>query len=89
MPKIFTDTTRNLTVYIYSDDHEPAHVHIFIGRKRQRDQPNVKIAIGDEFQRPCLITKPAQFSRKEAIAALRLVAEHQEEFLRRWYEIHG
>ncbi|NMG57954.1 MULTISPECIES: DUF4160 domain-containing protein [Cyanophyceae] len=89
MPKIWTDTQQNFTVYIYFDDHEPAHVHIFRGSKRQREQPNVKIAIGDEFQRPWLITKPAQFSRKEAIAALKLVAEHQEEFLRRWHEIHG
>ncbi len=36
-----------------------------------------------------LITKPHQFDCQEAIAALQLVAEHQEEFLRRWYEIHG
>ncbi|AFY85225.1 DUF4160 domain-containing protein [Oscillatoria acuminata] len=88
MPKIFTDPTQNLTVYIYFNDHEPAHVHVFAGRKRQWDQPNIKIAIGDEFQRPRLIAKPAQFSRHEAIAALKLVAEHQEEFLRRWQEIH-
>jgi hypothetical protein len=89
MPRINIDTHQNFTVFIYFNDHEPAHVHVFKGRKGHREQPNMRIAIGDEFQRPRIITKPDQFSKKEAIAALNLVADNQEELLRRWHEIHG
>ncbi len=45
MPRIPIDTTHNFAVYVYSNDHSPAHVHVFKVRKNHRDQPNMKIAI--------------------------------------------
>jgi hypothetical protein len=33
MPKIIEDSKNNLVVYIYTNDHIPAHVHVFKGKK--------------------------------------------------------
>lgn len=92
MPKIFPKNSTNpqhLWVYVYTNDHEPAHVHVFCGRKRQRQQPDMKIAIGSETERPQLVEKHTSIAKKDAIAALKLVAEHQQEFLEEWHRIHG
>ncbi|MGM0454580.1 MAG: hypothetical protein ACQERW_00245 [Cyanobacteriota bacterium] len=43
---------------MYTNDHQPAHVHVFPGRKG--NQPDMKIAIGNEDQRPKLIQKRSQ-----------------------------
>jgi hypothetical protein len=56
MPKVLEDRTNNLTVYIYTDDHIPAHVHVFCGRKKSHNQPDIKVAIGSSDKSPYLIS---------------------------------
>ena len=89
MPKIFEDLKDGLTVYIYTNDHLPSHVHVFVGRKRSKNQPGIKIALGSEEQAPTFVAIDASISQQDAIKALRLVANHQEDFLREWERIHG
>ncbi|MGC9525682.1 MAG: DUF4160 domain-containing protein [Limnospira sp.] len=89
MSRIFKDSKTNLYVYIYTNDHQPARVHIFCNPKRSNRQPGIKISIGSETQRPTIVMKHPSITNKDAIAALKLVAEHQQEFLERWHEIHG
>ncbi|HEY9705327.1 MAG TPA: DUF4160 domain-containing protein, partial [Allocoleopsis sp.] len=38
MPKILEDTQNNLIVYIYTNDHQPAHVHVLKGRKSEQNR---------------------------------------------------
>ena len=89
MPKILEDHQNNLTVYIYFDDHLPAHVHVFCGAKKSRNQLNIKISLGSETERPKLLIKNQIIQTKDVIAALKLVAKHQQELLEKWKEIHG
>ena len=89
MPKILEDRINNLIVYIYSDDNIPAHVHVFCGAKKSRNQLNMKIALGSRTERPKLLMKDQNIKTKDVIAALKLIAKHQQELLERWKEIHG
>lgn len=89
MPRIFETNNSELSVYIYTDDHEPAHVHVFCGRKTARNQEDIKISLGSELEAPKIIDKHKRIKRKDSILALQLVAEHQEYFLAKWQEIHG
>jgi hypothetical protein len=89
MPNIFEDRQNGLTVYIYTNDHVPAHVHVFVGRKGSRNQPGIKINLGSENQAPSLVTVHPSISNRDVINALKLVAEHQEIFLQEWNRIHG
>ncbi|NEO83749.1 MAG: DUF4160 domain-containing protein [Spirulina sp. SIO3F2] len=88
MPKIFVDSQNNFSVYIYTNDHEPPHVHVFIGSKKSRNQADIKIALGSETEAPRLVAIDPSISNKNARKALILVAEHQEEFLAQWHKIH-
>jgi hypothetical protein len=90
MSKIFEDQQNGLTtVYIYSDDHLPAHVHVFIGRKGSRGQAGIKINLGSEDKAPRLVKADTGISTKDLKKALKLVADHQELFLKEWNRIHG
>jgi len=89
MPKIIEDLENNLFVYIYTNDHIPAHVHIFKGRKNDINQKEVKINIGSQSDRPSVVTASADMKNKDIIAALKLVAANQEMLLNKWQEIHG
>ena len=55
MPKVLEDRQNNLFMYIYTNDHIPAHVHIFKGRKNDNNQMEIKINIGTEKQAPSLV----------------------------------
>lgn len=55
MPKVLEDRQNNLFIYIYTNDHIPAHVHIFKGRKNDKNQMEIKINIGTEKQAPSLV----------------------------------
>jgi hypothetical protein len=46
--KIPEDESRNLYLYIHTDDHRPAHIHVFKGRKNDGNRHNIKINIGGE-----------------------------------------
>ncbi|WP_013321547.1 DUF2442 domain-containing protein [Gloeothece verrucosa] len=81
MPKILEDKANNLTVYIYTNDHEPAHVHIFKGRKTDTNKADVKIYIGSETEPPRLIEADPNFKNQDIVKAMNLVANNQELFL--------
>jgi len=89
MPKIFEDPKDGLTVYIYTNDHSPPHVHVFVSRKTSKNQPDIKIALGSEEKAPAFVTIDSSISQRDAIKALKLVANHQEDFLKEWDRIHG
>jgi len=67
-----------LRVIIFTDDHEPAHVHGF----------------GDGHAKINLLGDPKVVSvegmtRGEVRKAMRLVSDHQSLLLAKWREIHG
>jgi hypothetical protein len=87
--QILKDQVSGLTVHIYPNDHIPAHVHVFCGAKKSRNQLNMKIALGSETERPKLLMKDQNIKTKDVILALKLIAKHQQELLEKWKEIHG
>ena len=89
MPKVLEDLQNNLFVYIYTNDHTPAHVHIFKGRKNDRNQKEIKINIGSEEKRPYLVSANKEMKDRDILDAIRLVAMNQEMLLSKWQEIHG
>jgi hypothetical protein len=89
MPKVLEDLENNLFVYIYTNDHIPAHVHVFKGRKNDSNQKEVKINIFAGSDRPSVVTASEDMKNKDIIAALKLVAANQEMLLNKWQEIHG
>lgn len=89
MPKVLEDLQNNFFVYIYTNDHIPAHVHIFKGKKNDASQMEIKINIGGEAEPPSLVSANDKFKKKELVTALKLVANNQEMLLSKWQEIHG
>ena len=67
---------------IYTEDHAPAHVHVFVGRFEAR------IAIGDATVAPFAID-PGGMSTREVRDAIRIVEVHQAVFLGIWRTYHG
>lgn len=86
--KVLEDPQKNLYVYIYTDDHEPAHVHVFLGRKSDHNDSEAKINIGNDEKPPSFVFI-YNMKNRVATQALRLVAENQEMLLKKWKEIHG
>lgn len=70
-----------LRVVIFTDDHEPAHVHVFGDGQAKI---NLHGANGDVE-----LVWIDGMTKNEARRALRLVTEHRTLFQRRWREIHG
>lgn len=70
-----------LRVMIFSDDHEPAHVHVF-------GDGQAKINLCDTKSGPELIWAEGM-TRSEVRRAMRMVLEHQEMLLSRWRDMHG
>jgi hypothetical protein len=90
MPIVLNDPTTNLFVYIFTNDHDPAHVHVFKGRKRSSRKGYIKINIGTVSSPPALvIVTDEDVKSKDIVNALNLVAENQEYLLGRWSEYHG
>jgi hypothetical protein len=87
--KILTDESQNLYFYIYTDDHTPAHIHVFKGRKNDGNRHNVKINIGNEDEPPSIVKADPDMRNADIKAAWQLVAENQEFLLNRWNQIHG
>ena len=73
--------TNGLRVVIFSDDHDPAHVHVF-------GDGQAKINPRDTASGPELIWAEGM-TRTEARRAMRLVLEHQTLLLARWRDMHG
>jgi hypothetical protein len=87
--KILEDTQENLFVYIYTQDHDPPHVHVFKGRKNKTNRRQAKINLGSETMPPETIKVHHRMDDKDADLAWELVAANQEMLLEKWYEIHG
>ena len=73
--------SRGLSIVIFTDDHEPAHVHVF-------GDGHVKINLLGGDGCPDLV-----FARdmKRAVIrrAMQIVIDNQAAFLERWRDIHG
>lgn len=80
MPTIFRKD--GFRFFIYTDDHEPAHVHVLKGRAE------VKISLGGEDASPRVMRRK-QMANEDAIRAMRIVLDHHEELVRAWRRIHG
>jgi Domain of unknown function (DUF4160) len=70
-----------LSVVIFVDDHEPAHVHVF-------GDGQLKINLIGADGDPELIWAEGM-KRGDVRRAMKIVLEQQEHFLARWREIHG
>lgn len=79
MPTIHRE--HGLRFAIYTDDHEPAHVHVL-------GDGELKISIRGADGMPALIWAIGMKARLRRLA-MDVVLERQEEFLARWAEIHG
>jgi hypothetical protein len=70
-----------LRVIIFTDDHEPAHVHVF-------GDGQAKINLIGPNGAPTLVWVEGM-KANELRRAVQLVRDQQEQFLARWREIHG
>ena len=70
-----------LRVIIFTDDHEPAHVHVF-------GDGQAKINLIGRDGAPALVWAEGM-KGNELRRAVQLVLDQQERFLARWREIHG
>lgn len=70
-----------LRVIIFTDDHEPAHVHVF-------GDGQAKINLIGPDGAPTLVWAEGM-KANELRRAVQLVRDQQEQFLARWREIHG
>jgi len=66
---------------ILTDDHEPAHVHVY-------GDGTMKVIIRDADGLPELVYNVG-FRANDRRRAMEVVLERQSEFLIRWTEIHG
>lgn len=73
--------TQGLRVIIYTNDHQPAHVHVF-------GDGQAKINLRGANGAPELVWVDG-LSRGEVRRAMRIVAAQQKFLLARWEEIHG
>jgi hypothetical protein len=80
MPTIFRRD--GFAVLIYTNDHRPAHVHIF------KAEGEVVVQMGNAHTPP-RVRENIGMSRRHERAALMMVAEHQVVFLAEWRRIHG
>jgi hypothetical protein len=67
--------------HIYSNDHEPSHVHVYKSGKW------AVINLGDNETRPEI--RESRMARRDARKALTLAGDAQEDLLGKWREIHG
>jgi hypothetical protein len=70
-----------LHIVIFTDDHEPAHVHVF-------GDGHAKINLAGSDGGPELVWAEGM-KRNDVRRAMAVVTEHQTVFLARWREIHG
>jgi hypothetical protein len=70
-----------LRVIIFTDDHEPAHVHVF-------GDGQAKINLIGPDGSPALVWAE-DMKANDLRRAVQLVRDQQEQFLAKWREIHG
>ncbi|MGH9843804.1 MAG: DUF4160 domain-containing protein [Blastocatellia bacterium] len=67
---------------IYTDDHEPAHTHVFKAGKQ------VVINLGDDQHRVS-VRENKNMGTKNVVKALEIAADYQGYLLEKWREFHG
>lgn len=70
-----------LRIIIFTDDHEPAHVHVF-------GDGHAKINLTGPSGEPDLIWAEGM-KANDIRRAMQLIRDQQEQFLAKWREIHG
>jgi hypothetical protein len=70
-------------VFIYTNDHEPAHVHVM------KDRGEAKIQIVDLEEGPSFVSVSPGMKDKDAYRAFEIVVENQEKLLDEWKKYHG
>lgn len=70
-----------LRFIIFSDDHEPAHVHVF-------GDGHIKINLTSPNGSPVLVTAE-NMKRSDIRRVMDIATEQQSYLLNRWREIHG
>ena len=70
-----------LRIVIYTDDHEPAHVHVF-------GNGQAKINLIEPDGSPALVWAEGM-KANDLRRAVQLVRDQREEFLAKWREFHG
>lgn len=73
--------SHGLSIVIFTDDHEPAHVHVF-------GDGHVKINLRGADKKPELVFA-RDMKRADIRRALQIVLDNQSAFLSRWSDIHG
>lgn len=81
MPMVTIHRAQGLRVIIFTDDHEPAHVHVF-------GDGQAKINLIGPDGAPALVWAQGM-KTNEVRRAMQLVSGQQAQFLARWREIHG
>ena len=69
------------SIVIYTDDHEPMHVHVF-------KQGQIVVNLGDEKTRVSLRENKGM-SRRDERQALIIVGENQDFLQAKWREFYG
>ena len=72
---------QGLRVIIFTDDHEPAHVHVF-------GDGQAKINLAGPDGTPALVWAQGM-KGNELRRAMQIIRDQQELFLSRWRDIHG
>lgn len=72
---------QGLQVIIFTDDHEPAHVHVF-------GDGQAKINLVGPDGAPTLVSADGM-KQGDVRRAMKIVRNQQKQFLARWREIHG
>lgn len=67
---------------IFTDDHEPAHTHVFKAGKE------VVISLGDEETKPW-VRENKGMKQKDQDQAVLIVAEYRDYLWEKWRESHG
>lgn len=74
-------SAHGLRIVIFTDDHEPAHVHVF-------GDGHAKINLTGPDGGPELVWAE-DMKRNEVRRAMAVVTEQRDVFLARWRELHG
>lgn len=62
---------------IYTDDHEPAHLHVYGDGEARIDIVNVAVISNRGM------------SKRDLARALNIVLAYRQTFLEKWHDIHG
>ena len=83
MPEIWAQ--QGLRFVVFTNDHEPAHVHVFAGRPGS-GSASMRILLANRIVRPDRV--PSSWTDAQVRRALRIAAEQYDRFLEAWTAYH-